>query len=162
MASTYSFDVVSEYDRQELVNALDQANREIGSRYDLKDTKTEVVLAEDEININTSSEFVLDAVVDIVQQKALKRGLSIKIFDAQKVESASGGRVRQTIKLKKGLTQELAKQVSKIVRDTSKATAQIQGDAVRVVSKNRDELQAVIQTLKAEDFPAALQFTNYR
>ena len=162
MASTYSFDVVSEYDRQELVNALDQANREIGSRYDLKDTKTEVVLAEDEININTSSEFVLDAVVDIVQQKALKRGLSIKIFDAQKVESASGGRVRQTIKLKKGLTQELAKQVSKIVRDTSKATAQIQGDAVRVVSKNRDELQTVIQTLKAEDFPAALQFTNYR
>jgi cyclic-di-GMP-binding protein len=162
MASTYSFDVVSEYDRQELVNALDQANREIGSRYDLKDTKTEVVLGEDEININASSEFVLDAVVDIVQQKALKRGLSIKIFDAQKVESASGGRVRQTIKLKKGLTQELAKQVSKIVRETSKATAQIQGDAVRVVSKNRDELQAVIQTLKAEDFPAALQFTNYR
>jgi uncharacterized protein YajQ (UPF0234 family) len=162
MASTYSFDVVSEYDRQELVNALDQANREIGSRYDLKDTKTEVVLTEDEININTSSEFILDAVVDIVQQKALKRGLSIKIFDAQKVEAASGGRVRQTIKLKKGLTQELAKQVSKIVRDTSKATAQIQGDAVRVVSKNRDELQAVIQTLKAEDFPVALQFTNYR
>jgi cyclic-di-GMP-binding protein len=162
MASAYSFDVVSEYDRQELVNALDQANREIGSRYDLKDTKTEVELAEEEITIHTSSEFVLQSVTDIVQQKALKRGLSIKIFDAQKVESASGGRVRQIIKLKKGLTQELAKQVSKIVRDSSKATAQIQGDAVRVVSKNRDELQAVIQTLKAEDFPVALQFTNYR
>ncbi len=162
MASTYSFDVVSEYDRQELVNALDQANREIGSRYDLKDTKTEVELAEEEITIHTSSEFVLQSVTDIVQQKALKRGLSIKIFDAQKVESASGGRVRQIIKLKKGLTQELAKQVSKMVRDSSKATAQIQGDAVRVVSKNRDELQAVIQTLKAEDFPVALQFTNYR
>jgi cyclic-di-GMP-binding protein len=149
VASTYSFDVVSEYDRQELVNALDQANREIGSRYDLKDTKTEVELAEEEITINTSSELILDSVVD-------------KIFDAQKAESASGGRVRQVLKLRKGLTQELAKQVSKMVRDTSKATAQIQGDAVRVVSKNRDELQAVIQTLKAEDFPVALQFTNYR
>ena len=164
MASTFSFDVVSDFDRQELVNAVDQTNREIIARYDLKDTKTTLELGEDAIVINTDSEFTLDAVVTILQTKAAKRNLSLKIFDYGKVESASGNRVRQEIKLKKGISQEIGKQISKLIRDefSKKAQASIQGDAVRVSSKAKDDLQLVIQRLKQEDLPVALQFTNYR
>jgi cyclic-di-GMP-binding protein len=163
MASTYSFDIVSDFDRQELVNALDQTNREIGSRYDLKDTQTTVELTEEKITINTASDMTLDAVRDMLQAKAVKRNLSLKIFDYGKVESASGNRVRQEITLKKGITQEHAKQISKLIRDEfKKIQASIQGDVVRVTAKDKDELQTVIQRLKQEDFPVALQFTNYR
>jgi hypothetical protein len=163
MASTFSFDVVSEFDRQELVNAIDQTTREISSRYDLKDTKTTVELGDEAITINTNSEFTLDAVHGLLQQKAAKRNLSLKIFDYGKVESASGNRVRQEIKLRKGLSSEIAKQISKLIRDEyKKAQASIQGDAVRVTAKSKDDLQAVIQRLKQEEFPVALQFTNYR
>lgn len=164
MASTYSFDVVSDFDRQELVNAVDQTVREIGSRYDLKDTKTTVELGEEAITVNTDSEFTLDGVHTILRTKAAKRNLSQKIFDYGKIESASGNRVRQEIKLKKGISQEIAKQISKLIRDEfpKKAQASIQGDSVRVSSKNKDDLQEVIQRLKQEDLPVALQFTNYR
>jgi uncharacterized protein YajQ (UPF0234 family) len=163
MASTYSFDVVSEFDRQELVNAVDQTVREIKSRYDLKDTKTTLELGEEVITINTDSEFTLDAVHTLLQTKAAKRNLSLKIFDYGKVESASGNRVRQEIKLKKGISQEIAKQISKLIRDEfKKVQASIQGDAVRVSAKDKDDLQGVIQRLKQEDLPVALQFTNYR
>jgi uncharacterized protein YajQ (UPF0234 family) len=163
MASTYSFDVVSEFDRQELVNAVDQAEREIGSRYDLKDTKTTLELGETAITVNTDSEFTLDAIHTILAQKAAKRNLSLKIFDYGKVESASGNRVRQEIKLKKGISPEIAKQITKLIRDEfKKIQASIQGDAVRVSAKSKDELQVVIQRLKQEDLPLALQFTNYR
>lgn len=163
MASTYSFDIVSDFDYQELVNAVDQTNRDISSRYDLKDTKTTVELGKDTITVNTDSEFTLDAVHTILQTKAAKRQLSLKIFDYGKVESASGNRVRQEITLKKGISQEIAKQISKFIRDEfKKAQASIQGDAVRVSAKDKDELQAVIQRLKQEDYPVALQFTNYR
>lgn len=163
MASTYSFDIVSDFDRQELVNALDQTNRELSSRYDLKDTQTTVELTEDKIAINTASDMTLDAVRDMLQAKAVKRNLSLKIFDYGKVESASGNRVRQEITLKKGISQEHAKQISKLIRDEfKKIQASIQGDVVRVTAKDKDELQAVIQRLKQEDFPVALQFTNYR
>ncbi len=163
MASTYSFDIVSDFDRQELVNALDQTNREIISRYDLKDTQTTVELAEDKIMINTASEMTLDAVHDMLQSKAIKRNLSLKIFDYGKIESASGNRVRQEITLKKGISQEIAKQISKLIRDEfKKIQASIQGDVVRVTAKDKDELQGVIQRLKQEDLPVALQFTNYR
>lgn len=163
MASTYSFDIVSDFDYQELVNAVDQTTREISSRYDLKDTKTTVELGKDTITINTDSEFTLDAVHTILQTKAAKRQLSLKIFDYGKVESASGNRVRQEITLKKGISQEIAKQISKFIRDEfKKVQASIQGDAVRVSAKDKDELQAVIQRLKQEDYPVALQFTNYR
>jgi uncharacterized protein YajQ (UPF0234 family) len=163
MADTYSFDIVSDFDRQELVNALDQAKREIQARYDLKDTNTTLDLGEENITVNTDSEFTLQAVHTILQTKAAKRNLSMKIFDFGKVESASGNRVRQEIKLQKGISQEIAKQITKMIRDEfKKVQGAIQGDAVRVTAKSKDDLQAVIQRIKQEDFPVALQFTNYR
>lgn len=163
MASTYSFDIVSDFDRQELVNAIDQTVREIKSRYDLKDTKTTVELGDEAIAINTDSDFTLDAIHTVLQTKAAKRNLSLKIFDYGKVEAASGNRVRQEIKLRKGLSAEIGKQISKLIRDEfKKVQASIQGDAVRVSAKSKDELQAIIQRLKQEDLPVALQFVNYR
>jgi uncharacterized protein YajQ (UPF0234 family) len=163
MASTYSFDIVSDFDRQELVNAIDQTVREIKSRYDLKDTKTTVELGEQSIIINTDSEFTLESVQNVLREKAAKRNLSQKIFDFGPVESASGNRVRQEIKLKKGISQDIAKQISKLIRDEfKKVQVSIQGDAVRVSGKSKDDLQSVIKRLKQEEFPVALQFTNYR
>ncbi|WP_066384030.1 YajQ family cyclic di-GMP-binding protein [Anabaena sp. CA = ATCC 33047] len=163
MAATYSFDIVSDFDRQELVNAVDQVVRELKSRYDLKDTQTTVELGEQNITIGTDSEFTLESVHNILREKAAKRNLSQKIFDFGKVESASGNRVRQEIQLKKGISQDIAKQISKLIRDEfKKVQASIQGDAVRVSAKAKDDLQTVIQRLKQEDYPVALQFTNYR
>jgi hypothetical protein len=163
MASTSSFDIVSDFDRQELVNAIDQAKREISGRYDLKDTNTSLDLGDDAIVVNTDSEFTLDAVQTILQTKAAKRNLSLKIFDYGKVEAASGNRVRQEITLQKGISKEIAKQITKLIKDHfKKVQASIQGDAVRVSSKSKDDLQEVIGHLKQEDFPVALQFTNYR
>ena len=163
MASTCSFDIVSDFEWQELVNAIDQANRDIKARYDLKDTKTEIKLEPTEIRISTDSEFTLDAVHNVLQTKAVKRKLSLKIFDYGTVESASGNRVRQAIKLQKGIDADLAKKISKLIRtDYKKVQASIQGDLVRVSSKSKDDLQQVMQDLKQEDWPVALQFTNYR
>ncbi len=163
MAATFSFDIVSDFDRQELVNAIDQTQREIQSRYDLKDTKTTMELLEESIVVNTDSEFTLDAVHTILQTKSAKRNLSLKIFDYGKVDSASGNRVRQEIKLKKGISQEIAKKISKLIRDEfKKVQASIQGDVVRVSAKSKDDLQEVMQRVKQEDLPVALQFTNYR
>ncbi|MBD1838649.1 YajQ family cyclic di-GMP-binding protein [Coleofasciculus sp. FACHB-64] len=163
MASTYSFDIVSDFDRQELVNAVDQTEREIKSRFDLKDTKTTLELGDDVITISTDSEFTLDAVHTILQIKSAKRNLSLKIFDYGKPESAGGSRIRQEIKLRKGLSQEIAKQITKLIRDEiKKVQPSIQGDAVRVSAKSKDDLQLVIQRLKQEDYPVALQFNNYR
>lgn len=163
MASAISFDVVSKFDRQELKNAIDQAEREIHTRYDLKDTKTELNLTDKDMTINTASELSLQAVRDIIESKLLRRGLSLKILDYGKAEEASGGRMRQTVAFKEGIPDDLAKKLSKKIRDEhKKVTAQIQGDALRVQGKNRDDLQAVIQSLKAEELPVALQFVNYR
>jgi len=163
MPSTSSFDIVSDFDRQELVNAVDQTTREINSRYDLKDTKTTLELGEQAITVNSDSEFTLESVHTILRTKAAKRQLSQKIFDYGKIESASGNRVRQEIKLKQGISQELGKKITKLIRDEyKKVQASIQGDAVRVSSKSKDDLQKIIQRLKEEDFPVALQFTNYR
>ncbi|MCG6134370.1 MAG: YajQ family cyclic di-GMP-binding protein [Nostoc sp. LLA-1] len=163
MASTYSFDIVSDFDRQELVNTVDQVVRDIKGRYDLKDTQSTVELSEQSITVNTDSEFTLDSIHNILREKAAKRNLSQKIFEFGKVESASGNRVRQEITLKKGISQEIAKQISKLIRDEfKKVQASIQGDAVRVSAKAKDDLQDVMQRVKQEDFPVALQFTNYR
>ena len=163
MASTYSFDIVSDFDRQELVNTIDQVVRDIKGRYDLKDTQTTLELNENSINVSTDSEFTLDSVHTILREKAAKRNLSQKIFEFGKVESASGNRVRQEITLKKGISQEIAKQISKLIRDDfKKVQASIQGDAVRVSAKAKDDLQGVMQRVKQEDLPVALQFTNYR
>jgi uncharacterized protein YajQ (UPF0234 family) len=163
MASSFSFDIVSDFDRQELVNAIDQVNRDVKSRYDLKDTQTTVELGDNSITINTDSDMTLQAVHGIMREKAAKRNLSQKIFEFGKVESASGNRIRQEVTLKKGISQDIGKQISKLIRDEfKKVQASIQGDTVRVTAKAKDELQAVIQRVKQEDLPVALQFTNYR
>ena len=163
MADNYSFDVVSDFEKQELVNALDQTLREIKSRYDLKDTKTTVELVDEKLVINTASDLTLQAVQDVLRSKAAKRNLSQKIFEYGNVEEMSGNRIRQEITLKKGIEAELAKKITKMIRDNfKKVQASIQGDAVRVSAKSKDELQTVIQLLKEEDWPVELQFTNYR
>jgi len=163
MATSFSFDVVSDFEHQELVNAIDQTKREITSRYDLKDTGTEIVLETESITIKTNGEFTLTSIHDVLQSKAIKRNLSLKIFDYGKIESASGDRIVQIIKLRKGIEQDLAKKISKLIRDSfPKVQASIQGDSLRVVSKSKDELQSVMQLVKTQDFPTALQFNNYR
>ena len=163
MAETYSFDVVSDFDRQELVNALDQVRREVDQRYDLKDSKTEIDLEESGLTITTASDMSLDAVADVLRQKLTKRNLSLKILDFQPAEPVGGNRVQQLVKLRKGLSQELAKKLSKKVRDElKKVTVAIQGDSLRVTGKNKDDLQQVIQLLKSEDLEVPLQFENYR
>lgn len=163
MAANSSFDIVSKFDRQELRNAIDQAEREIRTRYDLKDTKTEIVWDDNQITITTASEYSLQAVKDTLESKMINRKLSLKILDYQEPEEASGARMRQVIKLKEGIADEIAKKITKQIRDEfKKVTPQIQGDAIRVQSKSRDDLQAVIQMLNKADYPVALQFVNYR
>ena len=167
MAGDYSFDVVSKFDRQELVNAIDQASREMHTRYDLKNSGSSIDLEGDTIRLASASEMSLEAVRDLLLQRAVKRGLSPKVFDYGKVEEASKGTVRQWIGLRQGLNQELAREIAKIVRDKlPKLKGQIQGDAVRISGKNKDDLQVAIKTLKAEEaarnWPVPLQFINYR
>jgi len=163
MASLFSFDIVSRFDFQELKNAIDQAQREIQQRFDLKDTGTEIDLTENHITINTASEYSLQAVRDTIETRLVKRSLSLKILDYQEEQQASGGRVRQVVKLREGLPEDVAKPLAKKLRDEfKKVTPQIQGDLIRVQAKNKDDLQAVIASLKGEDLPVALQFVNYR
>lgn len=164
MASDFSFDIVSDFDRQELVNAVDQAKREIITRYDLKDTKTELTLEEKEIVIRTESEMKLQSVIDLMMQKAMKRNLSLKIFDLTKPKEAAGGStVKQVIPLKKGLSPEQAKTISKMVREQyPKVKASIFGDVVRVAGKSKDDLQDVMTMIRGIEFEMPLSFTNYR
>jgi uncharacterized protein YajQ (UPF0234 family) len=163
MAGASSFDIVSKFDRQELRNALDQANREIQNRYDLKGTNTVIDEEDTQFTITTASDYSLTAVKDIIESRLIGRKLSLKILDYQSEEDASGGRKRQAVKLKEGLNDEVAKKISKLIRDNfKKVKPQIQGDTVRVQAKSRDELQEVIQMLKDGDWPVALQFVNYR
>jgi uncharacterized protein YajQ (UPF0234 family) len=158
-----SFDVVSDFDQQELVNALDQVRREVATRYDFKGSKVSLELGKGEITLHADDEFRAASVKDLLQTKAVRRGLSLKVFDWGKLEPAAGGTVRQRIGLHRGLTSEQAKEVAKMVRDRfPKVKPQIQGDAVRVVGKSRDELQGVIGHLRGLDYPVALQFINYR
>lgn len=163
MAGDCSFDIVSQFDEQELVNTLDQTRRDVQTRYDLKDTKTEINQGKDNITIVTASTLSLKNVRDILETKAVRRNLSIKIFKPGKEEDAAGGRVRQVIQLQQGISQEQAKELSKMIREAyPKMRTQIQGDAVRVTGKSRDDLQAVIGLLKQKDYPLPLQFINYR
>jgi uncharacterized protein YajQ (UPF0234 family) len=159
----FSFDVVSDFDQQELVNALDQVRREIATRYDFKGSKSALELGKTDITLIADDDFRAAAVKDLLQSKAVKRSLSLKIFDWGKVEPAAGGTVRQVIGLKRGLTSEQAKELSKHVRDHfPRVKVSIQGDALRVISPKKDDLQAVITDLRALDYPVALQFINYR
>lgn len=166
MAKECSFDVVSEFDKQELVNAVDQAKRELTSRFDLKNSNSQIELEADKtITITSSDDMKLRNILDILQSKMAKRDLSIKILDAQKVESALGGTVRQVFKLRKGLTQELAKKIVSDIKDSKiKVQASIQGDQVRVTGKDKDDLQDVIKLLreKSDSYDYPLQFQNYR
>jgi uncharacterized protein YajQ (UPF0234 family) len=163
MASTYSFDIVSSFDRQELRNALDQTRREMQQRYDLKDTKSSIDEDGKTLTITTASEYSLQAITDILESKILRRGLSLKILDYGAAQEVSGGRVRQVVTLKEGIPDELARQITKRIReDFKKVTPQVQGDAVRVQAKNKDDLQAVIAAMKEADYTVALQFVNYR
>ncbi len=165
MADTYSFDVVSDFDRQELINAIDQLRREVGQRYDLKDSNTEIELSEEEIIITTASDLTLQSVCDVLRQKATKRNLSLKIFDFKSPESIGGNRVKQIVHLRRGLNQELAKKLSKAVREKlKKVSVAIQGESLRVTGKNKDDLQKAISIFreKEADLEVPLQFENYR
>ncbi len=165
MAGDVSFDVVSDFDRQELVNALDQARREIATRYDFKGSRTELELGKDEIVLRADTEARARAVRDLLESKAIRRGLSLKIFDWGTIEEAGGNTVRQRVGLRRGLPEDLARKISKLIRDEfPKTKSQIQGDAVRVSGKSKDELQRVIGRLRqeGEGYPVALQFVNYR
>lgn len=165
MAAESTFDIVSEFDRQELVNAVDQAQREINNRYDLKDSQTDIVLGEKELTITTSSEMYLDAARDILQTKIIRRNLSLKILKFEKVEEIGGLRVRQVGTLQQGMPEDTAKKLQKMIREQfPKVQPRIHGTALRVGSKNKDELQSVIRLVKErqDDFPVPLQFTNYR
>ena len=138
MAESFSFDVISDFDRQELVNALDQVKREISQRYDLKGTDTTVDLDKENIFITTNSELTLNAVNDIIRQKAIKRNLSLKIFDYGEIISVSGNKVRQTILLKQVIKQEIAKKISKNIRDQiKKINVSINGETLRISSKSK-------------------------
>jgi uncharacterized protein YajQ (UPF0234 family) len=163
MAGDASFDVVSDFDEQELRNALDQVRREVGQRFDFKGVTVELTQGKDEITLVTDDEHRAAAIKDLIESKAIRRDLSLKIFDWGKVEPSGGNKVRQEIKLRRGLTDEIAKRLTKLIRDEfPKVKSQIQGDAVRVSGKSRDELQKVIARLRELDEPVPLQFQNYR
>ncbi len=165
MAGDASFDVVSEFDRQELVNALDQVRREITTRYDFKGATADLELGKDEITLVTDDEFRAKAVRDLIESKAIRRGLSLKVFDWGDVQPAGGNKVRQQIGLRSGLPEDLAKKISRLIRDEfPKVKSQIQGEAVRVSGKSKDDLQKVIGRLReeSEGYPVPLQFQNYR
>ena len=166
MAKDCSFDIVSEFDKMELVNAVEQTKKEILSRFDLKDSKSDVVLESDtQIIITTEDDTKLRNILDILQSKMVKRNLSIKILDPQSVENALGGNVRQVFKLKKGLTQELAKKIVADIKSSKlKVQSSIQGEQVRVSGKSKDDLQDVIKLIreKEDDYKIPLLFQNYR
>jgi uncharacterized protein YajQ (UPF0234 family) len=167
MATDFSFDVVSEFDRQELVNAIDQATREASTRYDLKSAGASIKLEASSITLASANELSLNGVRDVLLERAVRRKLSPKIFDFGRIEDAARGTVRQTVALRQGLSQDLAREIAKLIRDRlPKLKTQVQGDAVRVTGKNKDELQAAIRLLRTAEqernWPVPLQFTNYR
>ena len=163
MAGEFSFDVVSEFDAQELRNALGQVRREIGTRFDFKGATAEITQEKDALAIVADSEFRAKAIRELVESKAVRRNLSLKIFDWGAIVEAGGMKVRQHVDLRRGLPDDLARKVTKILRDEFPRTkGQIQGDAVRVSAKSKDDLQKVISRLRELDEAVPLQFTNYR
>ena len=164
MASDNSFDVVSKVELQEVKNAIDQASKEVHARFDLKDSKSSIELqGTDTIQLASQSEYTLKAVIEILSQKLVKRGVSLKSLEYEKIEPAANSSVRQKIKLIQGIPSEKAKQVVALIKDSKKkAQASIQGDTVRVVSKDRDVLQEIMALLRGKDLGVDLQFTNFR
>src|SRR5947208_6788905 len=163
MAGDVSFDVVSDFDEQELRNALDQVRREVAQRYDFKGATVQLDQAKAEVTLLTDDEFRAKAVRDLIETKALRRNLSLKIFDWGNIEPAGGNKVRQRIGLRRGLPDDLARKLQKTIRDEfPKVKSQLQGDAIRVSGKSKDDLQRVIGRLRGLELDVPLQFENYR
>jgi uncharacterized protein YajQ (UPF0234 family) len=164
MAADNSFDVVSKVEIQEVKNAIDQATKEVNARFDLKNSKSTINLEKEEaILLASQDEYTLNAVIEILGQKLVKRGVSLKNLEYEKIEPASNSSVRQKIKLKQGIDSEPAKKIVAIIKESKvKAQASIQGDTVRVTSKDRDTLQQVMGMLRGKDLGIELQFTNFR
>lgn len=165
MAEQSSFDVVSTVEMQEVKNAIDQTMKEIGQRFDFKGSKSELTFKEKEktIEVLADDEYKLKAVLNILKGKCVKRNVSLKALNYGKVEQALGGTVRQNITIQSGIPDDKAKAITKTIKESKlKVQAQIQGDQVRVQSKSKDDLQAVIALLKEQDFGIDLQYVNYR
>ena len=159
-----TFDVVSEVDMQEVRNAVDQAVREVNTRFDFKDTGSTIELSGQELHLHSSSEDRMKALVQVIEEKFVKRGVSLKAIEPGKIEPASKGTVRQTVLIKAGIDQDHSRRINKFLKDLGLkgVSSQTQGDQLRVSGKKKDDLQAAIAALKAEDFGIALQFTNFR
>jgi hypothetical protein len=158
-----SFDIVSEVDLPEAQNAVAQAQKEIGQRFDLKGTAAGLSLAAAELTLTANDEFGLKAVNDILQGKLVKRGVPLKALEYGKIEPAAKGTVRQLVTIRRGIATEKAKEIVKAIKESKlKVQAAIQGDQVRVSGKKKDDLQAVISLVREADFGIPLQFTNYR
>jgi uncharacterized protein YajQ (UPF0234 family) len=159
-----TFDVVSEVDMQGVRNAVDQAVRELNTRYDFKDTGSTIELAGHELRLHSSTEDRMKALVQVIEEKFVKRQISLKALDHGKLEPAAKGTVRQTLTVKAGVDQDHARRINKFLKDLGLkgVSSQTQGDQVRVSGKKKDDLQGAIAALKAEDFDIALQFTNFR
>ena len=164
MAAENSFDIVSKVDLQEVRNAIDQAIKEVRQRFDLKDSKSDIRLeGEETIQLASADDYKLEAVTEILRQKLVKRGVSLKALTFGTVEPAAGSSVRQKVTLAQGIPSEKAKEIVRIVKDSKKKVqASIQGDSVRISSKDRDALQEVIALLRGRDLGIDMQFTNYR
>lgn len=163
MSSESSFDIVSKLDMQELNNAINQAEKEIDTRFDFKNSKSSIKLEKEELVVVSDDEFKLQNVLDILYSKMAKRGISLKNLEYGKIEGASQSTVRQKIKLKQGIDQDNAKKINILIRDSKlKVKSQIQGDQIRVTGKSKDDLQQVIQILRKADLPLELQFMNFR
>jgi uncharacterized protein YajQ (UPF0234 family) len=163
MAQQNSFDIVSQLERAEIVNALDQTMKEVRQRFDFKGSKAEVVLEKEELILTAEDETKLRNMNDILQQKLVRRGVPLKAFSYGRVEQAAGGTVRQHVAIQQGIPSDKAKEIVKHIKDSkAKVQASIQGDVVRVTGKDRDTLQDVIARLKEKDFGINMQYTNYR
>ncbi len=158
-----SFDIVSKVDMQEVDNAVNQTIKEIAQRYDFKGSKSEVTLEKETVKVLADDDFRLKAIIDILQSKFIKRGISIKALQYGKAESASGGMVRQIITIQQGISKEKGKEIGAVIKETKlKVQSQIQDDQVRVTGKNIDDLQEIIRILKGKDLDVELQFINFR
>ncbi|GGF79799.1 YajQ family cyclic di-GMP-binding protein [Paenibacillus albidus] len=163
MSSESSFDIVSKMDMQELTNAIHQTEKEIDNRFDFKNSKSSLKMEKDALIIASEDEYKLNAVIDILQTKMVKRGITLKNLDFGKIEPASLGTVRQRLGFKQGIDQENAKKINILIRDSKlKVKSQIQGDQIRVTGKSRDDLQQIIQILRKADLPLDLQFNNLK
>ncbi|MGH9899679.1 MAG: YajQ family cyclic di-GMP-binding protein [Pyrinomonadaceae bacterium] len=163
MAQQNSFDIVSQVERAEVVNALNQTSKEIGQRFDFKGSIAKAELEESELILHADDETRLRNMNDILQQKLVRRGVPLKALEYGTIEPATGGTIRQRVKIQQGIPVEKAKEIVKFIKDTkTRAQVSIQGDTIRVTGRDRDELQDVIAKLKSKDFGIDMQFTNYR